>query len=169
MRTIPDAEAVRRLPSPHAAEVTEDFIDYNGHMNITHYLRLGAEGVEAALMPLGINETHRRERGLTMFSVEHHLNYFSEVHLGSRITVHPQLLARSARTLHVVMYLLDATKDRLANTVEVLLAHVDMTTRRAVPFTPEIAAALDAEIARHTAALEPFVSGSMGIRAASGG
>ncbi len=164
MRSAPDTDVVRTLPICHEAEVTQDFIDVNGHMNITQYLRLGAEAVDLALRAAGMDDDYRQHRRLSCFAVEHHLTYRAEMHLGEKITVHPQLLARSERAAHAMVYLVDATNDRLANTLEVVLVHVDMDTRRAVPFPAEVAANLDAMVERHVAVLDPPVCGVMGVR-----
>ncbi|SNR80970.1 thioesterase family protein [Blastococcus mobilis] len=164
MRTAPDIDVVRTLPIRHDAEVTQDFIDVNGHMNITQYLRLGAEAVDLALRAAGMDDDYRERRHLSCFAVEHHLTYRAEMHLGQEITAHPQLLARSDRAAHAMVYLVDATNDRLANTLEVVLVHVDMRTRRSVPFPDEVAESLDAMVLRDVAVLDPPLCGVMGVR-----
>jgi acyl-CoA thioester hydrolase len=133
-------------------------------MNITHYLSIGTKAVDLALRAAGMVDAYRDERRLSTFAVEHHLTYRSEMHLGARITAHPQLLARSDRAAHAMVYLVDATHDRLASTLEVVLVHVDLATRRAVPFPDETAAALDAAIERDLATLEAPACGVMGVR-----
>ncbi|WP_369255415.1 hypothetical protein [Geodermatophilus amargosae] len=61
--------------------------------------------------------------------------------------------------------LVDATDDRLANTLEVVLVHVDVDTRRSVPFPADVGEALDALVERHAAVLDPPVCGVMSVRA----
>ena len=43
-------------------------------------------------------------------------------------------------------FMLDRTRDRLANTLEWVTLHVDLDARRAAPFGPEVAAELDRQI-----------------------
>lgn len=163
MGTSVDLTLVRTLPVRHQTQVTEDFIDVNGHMNITHYLRLGAETIDRALRAAGMDDQYRDVRRLSSFAVEHHLTYRTEMHLGDHISVHAQLLARSERAAHAMVYLLDDTNDRLANTLEVVLVHVNLDERRSVPFPDDVSSVLDQMIARDRDALEPPVCGAMGL------
>lgn len=163
MRPDIDLTHVRSLPIRHETEVTHDFIDINGHMNITQYMRLGAETLDLSLRAAGMDDQYRDVRRLSNFAVEHHLTYRAEMHLGERISVHSQLLARSDRAAHAMVYLLDDTNDRLANTLEVVLVHVNMDQRRSVPFPHDVGAALDRMIEKDRVVLEPPVSGSMGL------
>ncbi|WP_185995924.1 thioesterase family protein [Nocardioides campestrisoli] len=159
-----DLADVRRLPLRLDAVVTEDFIDINGHMNITQYLRLGAEAVELVLQEAGMDQQYREGRQMSCFAVEHHLTYRAEMHLGEKIAVHPQLLGSSERAAHVMVYLVDETNDRLANTLEAVLVHVGMDDRRSRPFPDDVAPRLTRLAAEMSPVLEPPLSGAMGLR-----
>jgi acyl-CoA thioester hydrolase len=159
-----DLADVRRLPLRLEAEVTEDFIDVNGHMNITQYLRLGAEAVELVLQAAGMGQDYRDARRLSSFAVEHHLTYRAEMHLGERISVYPQLLDRTERAAHAMVYLVDETHDRLANTLEAVLVHVSMDDRRSTPFPRDVTPQLDEMVAQHSTVLDPPLCGAMGLR-----
>jgi len=50
--------------------------------------------------------------------------------------------------LHLMTFLADRSANRLSNTLEILLVHVDLQTRRAMRLPADIAAAFDAHIAR---------------------
>src|SRR5690606_6305884 len=103
-------------------------------------------------------------RQMSCFAVEHHLTYRAEMHLGEKIAVHPQLLGRSERAAHAMVYLIDESNDRLANTREVALVHVGMDDRRSKPFPEDVAARLDALAAQMSPVLEPPLCGVMGLR-----
>ncbi len=81
----------------------------------------------------GVDADYIAHRGLSFFTVEHHLRYLAEMRLGDRFTVRPQLLERSEKVLHALSYVLDETHDRLACVLEVSYVHVSMEDRRAVP------------------------------------
>lgn len=164
MNQTPDLALVRALPVRLRTTVTDDFIDVNGHMNITQYLRIGAEALELAQIAAGMDEHYRGGRRMSTFAVEHHLTYRAEMHLGEELSAHPQLLDRDERTYHAMIYLVNDTNDRLANTLEAVLVHVDMDTRRAHPFPPDVAAALDQMVATQSTVLPAPTSGAMGIR-----
>lgn len=159
-----DLADVRRLPLCLEAEVTEDFIDINGHMNITQYLRLGAEAVELVLQAAGMDQNYRDVRRHSSFAVEHHLTYRAEMHLGQRISVYPQLLDRTERAAHVMVYLVDETNARLANTLEAVLVHVSMDDRRSKAFPEDVRPLLDEMVTQHSAVLDPPLCGAMGLR-----
>jgi acyl-CoA thioester hydrolase len=163
---MPTAAQVRQLPTLLKATVEPEWIDVNGHMNIRHYLELNAEGTTILCDGhLGIDDAYRAERRMGIFTAEHHLRYYSELHLGEELSVHVRVLERSDKAVHMMGLLVDDTHDRLANTLELLLVHVDMDTRKAVGMPRDIAAGFDREI-ETGAALEwaAPVCGAMGVR-----
>ena len=162
----PTAAQVRQLPALLKATVEPRWIDANGHMNIRHYLELNAEGTTILCDDLlGINDAYRKDRRMGVFTAEHHLKYFSELHLGEELSVHVRVLERSDKVIHMMGLLVDDTHDRLANTLELTLVHVDMDTRSAKPMPEEIAVGFDRYIA-DSQALDwaPPVIGAMGVR-----
>ena len=65
----------------------------------------------------------------------------AEMRAGGRVTVTTQVLAGAGKKMHLFHRLLMAD-GTLAATVETLLLHVDMTTRRSAPPSAEVAGAL---------------------------
>jgi acyl-CoA thioester hydrolase len=164
--SLPTAEQVRQLPALLKATVDPEWIDVNGHMNVRHYLELCAQGTSIVCYDqVGIDDDYRAERRMGVFTAEHHLSYFSELHLGEELSVHVRTLERSDKVVHMLGLLVDDTHDRLANTLEVTLVHVDMDARSAVPIPDDIAAGFDREIAVSEALdWAAPVSGAMGVR-----
>ena len=163
--TLPTYDDVLTLPALMEGSVTSDFIDVNGHMNIRHYLDYGATSADVIIRRIGIDDAYRAERRLGVFTAEHHLRYFTEMHEGGRFSVHTLFLARSAKAGHLLAFILDRTDEVLSCTVEIVLVHVDMDARRPVDFPDDIAAGIDEWVADAEAVTWPVpVSGSMGIR-----
>lgn len=163
--TTPAFEQVMQLPALVEAPVRPEFIDVNGHMNVRHYLELNADGTTVVCEEVGIDDAYRAERGMGVFTSEHHLRYHSELHLGEELSVHPVVLDRSEKVVHMMTYLLDRTHRRLSNTLELVLVHVDLGTRRPVPMPGEIAAGFDRFIAEGDAlSWRAPVCGVMGVR-----
>lgn len=161
----PSLEDVLMLPAALKTTVSPDFIDVNGHMNVRHYLELNVNGTLALVERVGIDDAYRAERRMGAFTVEHHLRYLSELHLGEEVTVHPTVLARSGKAVHMMSYLVDATHGRLANTLELVLVHVDMDTRRPVPMPDDVAAGIDELIAvQERLPWTAPTCGAMGVR-----
>lgn len=162
---LPTYEQVLPLPALVKGTVGPDFIDVNGHMNIRHYLDHGAIGADVICRRVGIDDAYRAERRMGVFTAEHHIRYFAEMHEGDEFSAHTVVLDRSGRAGHLMSFLLDRTDRRLACTVEIVLVHVGMDTRRPAEFPPDVAAALDEWIdqANHIPWPMPL-SGAMGIR-----
>ncbi|HWU23673.1 MAG TPA: thioesterase family protein [Nocardioides sp.] len=167
---LPTYAEVLELPALLTGEVTADFIDANGHMNIRHYLDAGALSADVLCRQVGIDDDYRGRRRLGVFTVEHHIRYFSEMHRGGRFSVHTLLVERSDKAAHLLSLILDTVAERLACTVEIMLVGVDMDTRRAATFPDDVAERLDARIAEASAVSWPLpLSGAMGIRRATVG
>ncbi|MDQ2756761.1 MAG: thioesterase family protein [Actinomycetota bacterium] len=160
------ASQVREVSASDTLEVTPDLIDDNGHMNIAHYFHPAARSVWRRLQELGVDDDYLSTRRLSLFTAEHHLRYLAEMRMGDRFSLRPQLLARSSRVVHGIVYVLDETHERLACTLEATFVHVSMDERHAVPIADDVAAAIDGEIERATRAWPPPLCGAMGVRRA---
>jgi acyl-CoA thioester hydrolase len=162
---LPDYHDVLQLPPLLEGEVDAAFIDANGHMNIRHYLDYGAHSAEVICRDIGIDDDYRARRRMGVFTAEHHIRYFAEMHEGDQFSVHTLWTDRSDKVGHVVAMILDRTNAVLACTVEIILVHVGMDTRRPQAFPADVAAGADRWIAaaREVSWTVPL-SGSMGIR-----
>ena len=145
---LPTYDQIVQLPVRVEEVVPPEFIDENGHMNIRHYFDAASHAMWYTCIALGMDESYNTDRSLSLFTVEQHLRYFSEMNLGDRFTVHGRLLERSGKALHGMAFVVSTESRSLACTFEVMYIHVDMTTRRSVEMPDDIAASFDAEIAR---------------------
>jgi acyl-CoA thioesterase FadM len=141
------------------------FEDFNGHLNIRHYLGIASEGLDESLVPLGILQNWPRVADQAVFTAEHHLTYLAELRTGDRISVRVRLVGRSERAAHAVVYLVDETHQRLSYVMEEIFLHVDMSTRRTSPWPEDVEAALDRRVADDQSLPWPVeLSGSMSLR-----
>lgn len=166
MSTLPHADQVREIPSSVSRTVPAEHIDLNGHMNIQHYLTLGGTGIwQHGERAWGMDEDYLPRTGFSTFTAEHHLRYLAEIVEGSQTSVHVRTEARSQRALHAVALIVDDTENRLACVMEAALVHMDLRARRPTPFPPEVAEALDADIAvAQQLAWSAPVSGAITVR-----
>ncbi|MQY17007.1 thioesterase family protein [Nocardia macrotermitis] len=148
---LPSYDQVLAIPDPTEATVTADLIDMNGHMNVVHYLYQGSVGADSVLKRIGVDQTYRSQRQMTLFTAEHHLVYLSELREGDKFSVHTRILGRTDKAVHLMTFLLDRTREQLSNTLEIMLVHVDFTVRRSVAIPEDIATGLDDHIARSAA------------------
>jgi acyl-CoA thioester hydrolase len=162
---IPAPEDVGRLPLLRELTVPAEYEDLNGHMRITHHLGIHDDAGWAFLTLIGIDERYLSEQRRGLVDLENHLRYLAEVHVGERVAVHVRVLARSAKTVHTVWFLVNRSNGRLANTLEAVSAHFDLEARCVTPFPDDVAGVLDRLIEEHQALSWPApVCGFMGVR-----
>jgi acyl-CoA thioester hydrolase len=162
---LPTYDQIAQLPAVDEQVVRPEFIDLNGHMNIRHYFDVASIALWRICIAAGMDQSYSDARGLTLFTVEQHIRYFSELRLGERFTVHGRFLERSERAVHAMSFVVAPDSQALACTFEASYVHVDMETRRSVPIPDDVAARFDAEIAAADAlGWEAPVSGAMGVR-----
>lgn len=149
MASVPSIDQVRTLPASFDEAVAEDHVDENGHMNISVYFRLGSWAPWRRLRDLGMGDDYIPTRGLSFFTVGHHIDYTAELRLGEPFTVRSGFIERTGKALRSIAYVVDESRDRIACTMELTYVHVSMETRRAAPIPDDLAAALDAEIAAY--------------------
>jgi acyl-CoA thioester hydrolase len=129
--------------------VRDEWIDYNGHMNVAYYVLLFDRCVDEAFMTLGMGPEYVARRNASFFTVELHINYLRELTVGAAVQARLQLLAYDAKRLRLYMELFNAESDVLAASADQLFVHVDMASRRSAPFPDDIAANVEAMRAAH--------------------
>jgi acyl-CoA thioester hydrolase len=160
----PTYDQLATLPAYAEQPVPMAFEDVNGHLNVRHYAGIASEGLDESLVELGIPQNWP-VLGHACFSAEHHLTYLSELRTGDRMSTRVRVLGRSQRAAHVLVYLLDESRQRLSCVMEEVFLHIDMETRRTAPWPEDVAAALDERAARDaTLPWEPDLSGCLALR-----
>ena len=165
MSALPTADQVDQIPATTVKKVPQEYLDENLHMNIQHYLVLGATALGTRCDDLGLGQDYIDSRRLTVFTAEHHIRYYAEMTLGQELSVHVRLLEHSSKVIHAMAFLVNRSDKVLACTLEVTLVHVGMDTRRPVGFPDDIADRIDAAL-KEQSDLDwpPPVCGSMGVR-----
>lgn len=163
---VPTYAQVTALPREMGPFVIPtEFEDENGHMNVRHYFDLAVDVVAVVFDRIGVTEEYRQSRGHGVFTAEHHLKYFAEVHAGESVSGYFTFVGRSDKVMHAMALLVDDDTEKLVYSLEVVTPHVDLTTRRVVPFEDDLAAAIDADLARTSGrSFDLPLSGTMGIR-----
>lgn len=118
--------------------INNDWIDYNGHLNMAYYNVLFDQAVDHVYDLLGVGQAYVRTAQGSCFTMEVHVNYLSELMLNDSVQVTFQLLDYDEKRLHFFEQMLHADTGELAATSEQLALHVDMTSRRSAPFPPLI-------------------------------
>ncbi len=111
-------------------EIPADWIDYNGHMNESRYLEACGITTDALLDLIGAGPDYVAA-GRSYFTAETHLIHLDECRLGDQLTGSVLVLGHDAKRLHVFVFL--ERDGRPVATVEQMLLHVDLSSRRTCP------------------------------------
>lgn len=155
-------------PAPlelHRERIRSEWIDYNGHMNVSYYVLVFDHATDQFLDFAGMGEAFRRDRQASSFTAEMHVNYLREVKEGDEVSVSTILLGYDEKRIHYFHQMRHAAEGYLAATNELLGLHVDMNLRRVAPMPPEILDRLAALRESHAALPVPEQVGSvMGVK-----
>ncbi len=153
------------LPITHQDTISEDYIDFLGHMNVMWYTHLFDEAVYEFWGMFGCGRDYHNSSSMGSFALEQHIRYLAEVRLGDSVTIRSRALGRSAKTFHFMHFMVRDKDDVLAATGEFVGVHIDLSTRRSKPFPKDALRKLDALLEAHRKLdWEAPVCGVMGVR-----
>ena len=143
----PPALALERIlalqPPSLSAVVPQSWADSNGHMNMRWYAALFDDAGDELHERAGLTPEFHRRHGTGTVDLEHHTYFLHEVLPGDQIAVYSRLVARSAKRLHYLMFLVNETRGNLAAIFECMNAFADLAVRKTAPFPPEIVEKID--------------------------
>ena len=146
-------------------DVPPDWVDYNGHMSESCYLLAFGDSSDAFFRYIGIDESYRDVRGLSLYTVETHIHNLQEVAEGESLSLSLQVLDSDAKRIHIFHTMRHGRTGELLATGEQMLLHVDMREGRASAMPVEIAQRVQAIQQAHAALPHPAQAGaSIGIR-----
>jgi len=128
-----------RLPDPlFTAQVQDDWIDYNGHMNDAAYARVFSLSVDRLMAAIGLDQEGRDKTSLTIYTLTMTIHYLKEAHLGEALSVSGRILEHDDKRLRLWFEMRRADGAVSALNEQVLLC-VDQSgdTPRAAPFAPD--------------------------------
>lgn len=130
--------------SEYATEVRAEWIDYNGHFSEGYYVLVFGFATDEAMAALGLGEDYRAASGCSLYTVESHVRYLSEVGLGAQLRIATEVIGAAERKLQLAhtMY----AGNEIIATEELLALHVDQAAGRAVPLPAEVRAAAEARL-----------------------
>ena len=127
----------------------EDWIDYNGHLNMAFYNVIFDRAVDHFYDLLGVGAQYAESGAGSCFTMEVHVHYLNEVSLDDELELHLQLLDYDSKRLHYFQQMYHKEQGYLAATSEQLALHVDLNTRRSGAFPQQVLDKLDAMATTH--------------------
>ena len=152
--------------SPACLKMTipEDYRDENGHMNMRWYLAIFDDAGDVLHDRIGLSREYHSRHQTGTFDLEHHLHFVSEVNPADEVAVYMRFVARSAKRLHYLMFMVNVTRGRLAAIFECMNTFADLTTRKTAPFPEEVVSKIDEILEQHSKLDWPApVSGAMQV------
>jgi len=119
-------------------EVRGEWIDHNGHLNMAYYNVLFDRCIDEIHEALGLGAGYRRVTDASTFTAEAHVVYLRELHQGDTVHVTCQILDADKKRIHSYLELTHAANGVLSAVSEQLHLHVDLKTKRVVPFPQDI-------------------------------
>lgn len=160
--TLDDIQA---LPFHLRLTIPTDYLDIFEHMNVQYYLKIFNDAVFHMCIDLGMTEEFFKQNHNGIYAIDQRLSYFAEVKAGDTVAVYSRLLARSSKSLHFKVFMINETKNVLSATMEALAFHVDRNTKRSAPFLEQTQATLDVRLEKDKAlAWNPQMSEKIQIR-----
>ena len=145
--SLSDQDERDGLPVTATRQVPVSWTDYNGHMNEAHYLEAASLATDRFMQMIGADADYVAG-GRSYFTVENHIRYLDEIHAGDRLTITTQVLSGQGKRLHL-FHRLWRGDDTLAATVETMLIHTDLSTRRSSEPDSAVSDRLSAWVASH--------------------
>jgi acyl-CoA thioester hydrolase len=144
--------------------IPAEYLDSNGHMNMRWYVALFDDAGDTLHEHLGLSRAFHRAHGTGTMDLEHHTWFLNEVMPDSRIGIYTRIVARSAKMIHYLMFMINESTGKVAAHFECVNALVDLQLRKTTPYPLEITQKIDALLADHSR-LEwaPPVCGAMRV------
>ena len=126
------------------------YLDLNNHMNMRWYVALFDDAGDTLHDHLGLSREFRRAHGAGTMDLEHHTWFINEVMADSQICVYARMVARSAKMIHYLMFMVNESTGKVAAHFECVNALVDLQARKTTPYPAEILTRIDAMLAEQS-------------------
>ena len=123
---------------PYLDRVSSEWVNHNGHMSEAYYVLVFGLASDAFYDEIGLDAITRERSRSSVFTLEAHICYLNEVGEGVPLEVATRVLDFDAKRAHVFHAMRHGEEGTLLATEELMLLHVDMTSRGAAPFPPEV-------------------------------
>lgn len=136
-------DEIQSLPFHLRLTIPTSYLDIFEHMNVQYYLKIFSDSVFNMCSDIGMTAEFFEENHNGIYAVDQRLSYRAEVKAGDTVAVYSRLIARSAKSLHFKVFMINESKQVLSATMEALAFHVDRNTKRSAPFLQVTQTALD--------------------------
>ncbi len=118
-------------------KIIKDWIDYNGHMNLSYYILVFDMGAEVILSKFKMGEHSAKTTKKSTMVVETHTSYIREVKQNDEVIVSLSHLDHDKKRLHYKLEMREKSTNDLSATTEVLALYMDLGKRKVSEFEEE--------------------------------
>ena len=118
-------------------KIINDWIDYNGHMNLSYYILIFDMGAEVILSKFKMGEQAAKITKRSTMVVETYTNYVKEVKENDEVIISLSHLDHDKKRLHYKLEMHNKTNNTLSATTEVLALYIDLDNRKVSEFENE--------------------------------
>ena len=112
-------------------QVIEDWIDYNGHMNVAFYTLAFDKSLDIFLEDtLGIGETHAFQNKQGPFVLQAHYHYLNEMSLDEKFNVRLLVVDCDKKRMHLCLDIFSLRKNKVIAVAEKVLINVNLEIRK---------------------------------------
>ena len=129
------------IPAPFKRsdyKVKPEWIDHNGHMNVTFYLEAFDHNIGDFFRSLGLTKEYRRRESVATYCGDFHIHYIRELFEGTPIEISCQLVDFDEKRIHLCQSMYNAEEGYLAAESEVIYLHVDALARKVAPMKSDL-------------------------------
>ena len=122
-------------------KVKEDWIDYNGHMNMAYYVQCFEESSDFLLEHMDLGYRYAIEEQKGVFVIKCEINYRKEINLHENFIISLEELVCKGKKLIVGLKMFNENNETIAD-YKILNLNVDLETKKSSTFSPKIIAQL---------------------------
>ena len=117
--------------------IIKDWIDYNGHMNLSYYILVFDMGAEVILSKFQMGEHAAKTTKRSTMVVETHTNYIKEVKENDEVIISLSHTDHDKKRLHYKLEMYEKSENILSATTEVLALYINLDERKVSEFENE--------------------------------
>ena len=117
--------------------IIKDWIDYNGHMNLSYYILVFDMGAEVILSKFQMGEQAAKTTKRSTMVVETHTNYIKEVKENDQVIISLSHIDHDKKRLHYKLEMYEKSENILSATTEVLALYINLDERKVSEFENE--------------------------------
>ena len=118
-------------------KIIKDWIDYNGHMNLSYYILVFDMGAEVILSKFEMGEHSAKTTKKSTMVVETHTNYLKEVKENEEVIISLSYFDHDKKRLHYKLEMHEKSTNNLSASTEVLALYMNLNERKVSEFEKE--------------------------------